>query len=497
MKEYDVAICGYGPVGAVLSILLAQYGHTVCIIEKNNGPSPTARAINTDAEQLRVFDKFGIANMVVENSNQIDRVHFSDVNLQPIQTIDQPKGDSKMGWPNQVLFYQPELESFLRDTVSTYKNIDVIESCELIDFLDDQTSVNLMCKKQSENFEIKAKYLIGCDGASSFVRKKLKIQLEDLGYNQKWLVCDAHLTKDINLKNELIQVCDPKRPCTFLHGRRGHLRFEFRVMPNDNEEDFKNEEIIWDLLSPWVNKNNAFLERAVIYKFHACIANEWFKDKVLIAGDAAHQMPPFMGAGMGTGIRDVANIAWKLDLILQNKASKKILTTFKEERYPHAKWTVAQTITIGEIIEGFCAAAEGKEYKPKSTGYGVRFPHIPKGIFSNPDDRITGYPIPQPRITIDKKTVMLDEVIRSKFVIITKCDSYEISKEAKDIVDYLAIEYLHLSDDDDPDGRLNKIFETYQFVLVRPDLYVYGGSSKNDLSKMIVSLKSMFSLMNN
>ena len=223
MKEYDVAICGYGPVGAVLSILLAQYGHTVCIIEKNNGPSPTARAINTDAEQLRVFDKFGIANMGVENSNQIDRVHFSDANLKPIQTIDQPKGDSKMGWPNQVLFYQPELESFLRDTVSTYKNIDVIESCELIDFLDEQTCVSLMCKKQSENFEIKAKYLIGCDGASSFVRKKLKIQLEDLGYNQKWLVCDAHLTKDINLKNELIQVCDPKRPCTFLHGRRGHL----------------------------------------------------------------------------------------------------------------------------------------------------------------------------------------------------------------------------------------------------------------------------------
>ena len=138
MKEYDVAICGYGPVGAVLSILLAQYGHTVCIIEKNNGPSPTARAINTDAEQLRVFDKFGIANTVVENSNQIDKVHFSDANLKPIQTIDQPKGDSKMGWPNQVLFYQPELESFLRDTVSTYKNIDVIESCELIDFLDDQ-----------------------------------------------------------------------------------------------------------------------------------------------------------------------------------------------------------------------------------------------------------------------------------------------------------------------------------------------------------------------
>ena len=155
-------------------------------------------------------------------------------------------------------------------------------------------------------------------------------------------------------------------------------------MPNDNKEDLENEEIIWDLLSPWINKNNATLERAVIYKFHACIANEWFKDKVLIAGDAAHQMPPFMGAGMGTGIRDVANIAWKLDLILQNKASKKILTTFKEERYPHAKWTVAQTITIGEIIEGFCAAAEGKNINQKALGMVSGFLIFPKAFLVIP-----------------------------------------------------------------------------------------------------------------
>jgi len=134
--KYDVAICGYGPVGSVCAILLAQYGYKVIVIDKNIGPSPTARAINTDGEQLRVFDKFNIAKTIVENSNQIERVIFSKPNLDAIQTLEQPQEESEMGWPNQVLFYQPELESFIREKISSFKNIDVIEDCELIDFKD-------------------------------------------------------------------------------------------------------------------------------------------------------------------------------------------------------------------------------------------------------------------------------------------------------------------------------------------------------------------------
>ena len=134
MEKFDIAICGYGPVGATLSLLLAKYNYKVLIIEKNQGPCKTARAINTDGEQLRIFDQFNLAEKVIANSNQIEKVHFSNKDLEPIQTIIASLEDTEMGWPNQVLFYQPELESFLREKIKTFKNIEIKESSELVDF---------------------------------------------------------------------------------------------------------------------------------------------------------------------------------------------------------------------------------------------------------------------------------------------------------------------------------------------------------------------------
>ena len=260
-----------------------------------------------------------------------------------------------MGWPTQVLFYQPELEGFIRSAVAKDSNITLKEDTELIDFEDTEEGVSLKCVSSDSEIQYRAKFLIGCDGASSFIRKKLDVGLEDFEYNQEWLVCDAHLTEKVDIpENEAMQICDPKRPGTYVPGRRGHLRFEFKKMPGENSEELEKDENVWKLLKPWINESNATLERAQVYAFHACIAESWCKGNILIAGDAAHQMPPFMGAGMGTGIRDITNISWKLDLLLNNKAGPEILNTYQDERHSHAKWTIAQTVTIGQVIEGFC-----------------------------------------------------------------------------------------------------------------------------------------------
>ncbi len=494
MEKFDVAICGYGPVGATLSLLLAKYNYKVLIIEKNQGPCKTARAINTDGEQLRIFDQFNLAEKVIANSNQIEKVHFSNKDLEPIQTIIASIEDTEMGWPNQVLFYQPELESFLREKIQSSKNIEVKESTELVDFKNTSDGVDVVINEKNQSTKLKSKLLFGCDGASSFIRKKLDINLEDLGYNQKWLVCDAHLTKDIGLKNELVQVCNPSRPGTFLHGRRGHLRFEFRVMPDDDEETIKSESFIWELLSPWINKDNALLERAAIYTFHACIAERWNEDNIFIAGDAAHQMPPFMGAGMGTGIRDVSNLAWKVDLFFNNKCSKEIFKTYQNERYLHAKWTVAQTKSIGEMIEGFCAAEEGKEYTPEGPSYEAKFPHIPEGVYGDTSDMITGCPIPQPILNRERKSIKLDRIIASKFSIISNKALPKLSPKAELIFKHLSFHFEKITSNDDKENRLKNIFDKYDFVVVRPDLYVYGGCELENISNVIESLEDTFFL---
>ena len=150
MEKFDVAICGYGPVGATLSLLLAKYNYKVLIIEKNHGPCKTARAINTDGEQLRIFDQFNLAEKVIANSNQIEKVHFSNKDLEPIQTIIASIEDTEMGWPNQVLFYQPELESFLREKIQSSKNIEVKESTELVDFKNTSDGVDLVINKKNQ-----------------------------------------------------------------------------------------------------------------------------------------------------------------------------------------------------------------------------------------------------------------------------------------------------------------------------------------------------------
>ena len=496
MKQFDIAICGYGPVGSTFAGLMGKLGYKVLVIERNIGPSPTARAINTDGEQLRTFDRLGIAEKVVENSTEIHCVHFGDANLNPIQTIEQPVGVSAMGWPNQVLFYQPELEGFIRASVESENNIVIKEGTELLSFDDSDEGVYLYCKDSKGDLTFFSKYLIGCDGASSFVRRELDVDLEDFEYNQEWLVCDAHLTKKINIpEKEAMQVCDPKRPGTYVPGRRGHLRFEFKKMPGEDSNELEKDENVWKLLKPWINKDNAELERAQVYSFHACIAETWRKGNVLIAGDAAHQMPPFMGAGMGTGIRDVTNISWKLDLLLKNKANERILDTYQEERHSHAKWTIAQTVTIGQVIEGFCAAAEGKEYEPKGPSYDVNFPHIPAGIYSDPADMITGVPIPQPILIKDNKKEMLDKMINENFAILAQESNLDLTEKAKTIVDLLGIKLITMDSYEDSEERLKTVFAKYKAVLIRPDKYTYGGVEDiSSLSDMIESLEKEFYL---
>ena len=265
-----------------------------------------------------------IAEKVVENSAEVHRVHFGDADLNPIQTIDQPVGVSSMGWPTQVLFYQPELEGFIRSAVAKDSNITLKEDTELIDFEDTEEGVSLKCVSSDSEIQYRAKFLIGCDGASSFIRKKLDVGLEDFEYNQEWLVCDAHLTEKVDIpENEAMQICDPKRPGTYVPGRRGHLRFEFKKMPGEDSEELEKDENVWKLLKPWINESNATLERAQVYAFHACIAESWCKGNILIAGDAAHQMPPFLGQGLCQGIKDSYNLCWKLTGVINKSFNKK------------------------------------------------------------------------------------------------------------------------------------------------------------------------------
>jgi 3-(3-hydroxy-phenyl)propionate hydroxylase len=483
-KIFDIGIIGYGPVGATLSGLLSSLGLSVVVIEKNKGVSPTARAINTDSEQLRTFNFLNIATEVIANSRQLKKVHFTDSEFNPYSTIDIPEED-KLGWPPTLLFYQPELETIIRSNNLNFKNLKILENTEAIN-IESTDPVRVDIRNIKKDSTIYCKYLIGCDGANSFVRKYINAKLIDFGFDQDWIVIDAHTTKQIDIsKDEAKQICDPKRLKTYVPGRRNHKRFEFKLLKEETKKDFTKKKV-WELLSPWINKNNSKIERAVVYKFHACIADKWRDKNIFIAGDAAHQMPPFLGAGMGTGIRDALNLAWKIYLIIKGMAEENLLETYQQEREPHANWTIQQAKLIGEMMEQYSYREKGEKYVPSSKGYGEVFPHLSSGYYGDPYDGLTATPFC--RFDLDHSGKDSDEYFGWNFGLISK---KKLPKEINLILKKMNIKVLSVNE-----NKLKNYFEDANYLLIRPDKYLFSRSKTNsDLKKALSELEKQFSLI--
>ena len=485
-KIFDIGIVGYGPVGATLSGLLSSLGLSVVVIEKTKGVSPTARAINTDSEQLRTFNFLNITSQIISNSRKVSKVHFTDSKFNPYSTIDIPKKDI-LGWPPTLLFYQPELETIIRDHNENYKNLVILENTELDD-IENTNPIKLNIRHNGKDSSIYCKYLVGCDGANSFVRKYIKAKLIDFDFDQDWIVIDAHTTGQLDIsKDEVKQICDPNRLKTYVPGRRNHERFEFKLLKGETKKDFTKKKV-WELLSPWINKNNSKIERAVVYKFHACIADRWRDKNIFIAGDAAHQMPPFLGAGMGTGIRDAFNLAWKIYLVIKNKAEEDLLETYQQERAPHANWTIQQAKIIGEMMEQFSYIEKGEKYVPSNGGYGEVFPHLTRGYYGDPSDGLIATPFC--RFDLDRSKKDSDEYFGWNFGLISK---KKLSKDIDSMLKRMNIKVLTVKN---KNINLKNYFENANYLLIRPDKYLFSRSKTNfELKEALSELEKQFSLI--
>ena len=169
-----------------------------------------------------------------------------------------------------------------------------------------------------EEREVTAAYVIGCDGANSLVRERMGTPLEDLGFAFDWLIADTIPRDPGLLAGVNLQQCDPARPTTLVSGGPGRRRWEWMLLPGESPEQVEDREFVWELLArSGVGRDEVTLERHTIYTFRARWAERWREGRMLLAGDAAHLMPPFAGQGMCSGIRDALTLSWHLDLVLQ------------------------------------------------------------------------------------------------------------------------------------------------------------------------------------
>jgi 3-(3-hydroxy-phenyl)propionate hydroxylase len=357
--DADVAIVGFGPVGAVMAGLLARHGVTVMVIEKESAIYALPRAAHIDHTGLRTIQELGCLDQLLPTMIRNKRLDLLNAEKQVLVSIpaDQP---SLSGLPSSVYFYQPEFDGTLRETVAAMPGVTVRLATEMIDLGAGPDGVRVRTRAEDGRTEWRhVRWLIGCDGAWSPVREKMGIKLDSLNFDEKWLVFDlvlegphASLPRD-----HVVEVCDPARPylSTPISGNR--QRFEFMLLPGEDPEHLKQPEEATRLLANWIPEGGYRIERAAIYTFHGLVAEEWRRGRVLIAGDAAHQTPPFLGQGMCAGIRDAANLAWKLASVIKGAAPDHLIDTYEQERKPHAVAVIEAAIRIGRVI---CELDPGK-----------------------------------------------------------------------------------------------------------------------------------------
>lgn len=426
-EEADVLVAGLGPVGAGLAALLAARGLKVIAAEKETEVYRLPRAAHFDAEIMRLFQQIGVAGDVLPFARPISAYEFVNAGGDIIMRFSVP-AETAQGWAGGYLFHQPALEEALRGRLAAAPTAEMALGWTLEDFAADAEGVTATLVRDGAARTVRARYLVACDGANSPVRKALGIGLTDYGFDEPWLVVDTLMPDESRLKPYGLQICDPARPVTVMPMSPGRRRWEFMLLPGEDPAAMQEDETVRRLMRPFAAEGEAEIVRKAVYRFHGLVARDWRRGRVFLAGDAAHQTPPFAGQGMCSGLRDAANLAWKLALVLRGDAGDGLLDTYEVERKPHVRAVVASAkefgIIIGELDPAAAAARDARlraELKSgKAETIRQRFiPDLVSGLIAE-HAKLAGALFVQPRVrTADGAVQRLDDLLKPEFAIVT------------------------------------------------------------------------------
>jgi 3-(3-hydroxy-phenyl)propionate hydroxylase len=463
----DVAIVGYGPTGATLANLLGQQGLAVVVFDREAEPLDLPRAVHFDGEVARIFQDIGLADELLPRSRLSRGQKYLSVVGDTLLERKPSTPSGMHGWPDNIIFHQPELEAVLREGVRRFHNVQVSLNAQVDRIEDRGEHVDLWLQdtRARQPRQARARWVVACDGGRSMARDEVGGGMEDLGLHQPWLVIDAVMTREVALPEFTIQHCDPVRPITYIHGVGARRRWEIMLMPGDDPLTIVEDACVWRLLAPWIQPGDARLERRAVYTFHSLIARQWRRGRLLLAGDAAHLTPPFLGQGLCAGVRDAANLAWKLAAVRRG-ADATLLDSYASERRPHVREFIATAVRLGNIIQTTDrqVAAERDQRMLDGKDEMINLsPPLGPGVHG--DSAPAGAITPQPRLSDGRR---LDDAIGPRFALCgPKLERTEQTRTLWTLIDAGALIWVG---DDALAGWLTELGA--RWIVLRPDRYV-------------------------
>lgn len=355
-ERVPVVIVGAGPTGVTVATLLAQYGVHCLVLDRWSQVYPQPRAVHLDDEILRVLARLGIADEFAAISRPALGLRLLDSSMNTLAEFTRDSALSRNGFPRANMFDQPDLEGLLRTNLRRHRHAELRGDADVTDVSEGQGGhVRVMYANRTAGTEhlIEAEYVLGCDGANSIVRRRIGSAMHDLGFDQRWLVVDVATSADLEQWDGVHQVCDPVRAGTYMRIGKTRYRWEFRLLDGETSADFDTTEALAPLIRPWIAHAGAedlALVRVTEYTFRAQLADRWRRGRIFLLGDAAHLTPPFIGQGMGAGVRDAVNLAWKLAGVLAATLPDDVLDTYEQERKPHSRSMIRLALGVGRLM---------------------------------------------------------------------------------------------------------------------------------------------------